>query len=92
MCKSWGFLEENMKEGIILLSFYSLGLAIPFIISGIIIDKFLFISKGLKKNISAISKTGGVILFLTGIAILTGHLQVLGFFILDHFPSLGNIG
>ena len=85
-------LEENIGKGILLLSFYSLGLAIPFIISGILIDKFLLFSKGFKKYTSAITKTGGIILLLTGIAILTGQLQVLGFFILEYFPLLGNIG
>jgi len=85
-------LEENISKGILLLSFYSLGLAIPFIISGILIDKFLLFSKGFKKYISTITKVGGTILLLTGIAILTGQLQVLGFFILEYFPSLGNIG
>ena len=85
-------LEENISRGVLLLSFYSLGLAIPFIISGILIDKFLLFSKGFKKYTSAITKTGGIILLLTGIAILTGQLQVLGFFILEYFPLLGNIG
>ena len=85
-------LEENVGRGILLLSFYSLGLAIPFIISGILIDKFLLFSKGFKKYISTIRKVGGVILLLTGIAILTGQLQVLGFFILEYFPSLQNFG
>ena len=85
-------LEENIGKGISLLSFYSLGLAIPFIISGILIDKFLFFSKSFKKYVSTITKLGGIILLLTGLAILTGQLQVLGFFILEYFPSLGNIG
>ena len=85
-------LEENIRKGILLLSFYSLGLAIPFIISGILIDKFLLFSKGFKKYTSTITKVGGTILLLTGIAILTGQLQVLGFFILEYFPSFGNIG
>jgi len=85
-------IEENIGKGILLLSFYSLGLAIPFIISGVIIDKFLFFSKSFRKYISTITKVGGAILLLTGIAILTGQLQVLGFFILEYFPSLGNIG
>ena len=85
-------LEENIGQSILLLSFYSLGLAIPFIISGILIDKFLLFSKGFKKYISTITKVGGAVLLLTGIAILTGQLQVLGFFILEYFPSLGNIG
>ena len=85
-------IEENIGKGILLLSFYSLGLAIPFIISGVLIDKFLFFSKSFRKYISTITKVGGAILLLTGIAILTGQLQVLGFFILKYFPSLGNIG
>ena len=37
-------LEENIGKGILLLSSYSLGLAIPFIISGVLFDKFLFIN------------------------------------------------
>ena len=85
-------IEENVSKSILLLSFYSLGLAIPFIISGILIDKFLFFFKSFRKYISTITKIGGAILLLTGIAILTGQLQVLGFFILEYFPSLGNIG
>jgi len=85
-------IEENINKSILLLSFYSLGLAIPFIFSGILINKFLFFSKSFKKYISAITKIGGAILLLTGIAILTGQLQVLGFFILEYFPPLGNIG
>ena len=85
-------IEENINKSILLLSFYSLGLAIPFIFSGILINKFLFFSKSFKKYISAITKIGGAILLLTGIANLTGQLQVLGFFILEYFPPLGNIG
>jgi len=85
-------LEQNFNQSILLLSFYSLGLAIPFIISGILIDKFLFFSKNIRKYISKITKIGGFILLLTGIAILTDQLQFFGFFILEYFPSLSNIG
>ena len=85
-------IEENISKSMLLLSFYSLGLAIPFIISGVLIDKFLFFSKNFKKYISTVTKVGGTILLLTGIAILTDQLQILGFFILEYFPSLGNIG
>ncbi len=85
-------IEENISKGTLLLSFYSLGLALPFIVSGILIDKLLFFSKNFRKYISTITRAGGIILLLTGIAILTGQLQILGFFILKYFPSLGNIG
>ena len=85
-------IEANISKSIFLLSSYSLGLAIPFIISGVLIDKFLYFSKNFRKYLSTITKIGGTILLLTGIAILTGQLQVLGFFILEYFPALGNIG
>ena len=85
-------IEENFGKSILLLSFYSLGLAIPFIISGVLINKFLFFSKNFRKYVSTITKIGGAVLLLTGIAILTGQLQILGFFILEYFPTLGNIG
>ncbi len=85
-------LEENIGKGILLLSFYSLGLAIPFVISGVLIDKFLLFFKSFRKYLSNITKVAGVILLLTGIAILTGQLQTLGFFILELFPALENIG
>jgi len=85
-------LEENVSKGTLLLTSYSLGLAVPFIISGILFEKFLLFSKSFRKHMPVITKVGGTILLLTGIAILTGQLQVLGFFILEYFPSLGNIG
>ena len=85
-------IEESINKSILLLSSYSLGLAIPFIISGILINKFLFFSKKIKKYTLIISKVGGIILLVTGIAILTGQLEIFGFFIFEYFPSLGKIG
>ena len=85
-------IEDNTNKSVLLLSFYSLGLAIPFIMSGILIDRFLIFSKNFRKYTLKITKIGGTILLLTGIAILTGQLQILGFFILKYFPILGNVG
>ena len=42
-------MEANINKSIFLLSSYSLGLAIPFIISGVLIDKFLYFSKNFRK-------------------------------------------
>ena len=84
--------EESLNKGIILLFSYSLGLAIPFILSGYLIQKFLLFSKGFKKNIGLVSKIGGIILLITGILILTNQLQALGFYLLNIFPFLQNFG
>ena len=84
--------EETIFRAIILLSFYSLGLAIPFVLSGYLIQRFLLFSKNFKKNINLVSKIGGFILLLTGILILTNQLQVLGYYILNIFPFMQNFG
>jgi cytochrome c-type biogenesis protein len=84
--------EETVLKAIILLSFYSLGLAIPFILSGYLMQRFLMFSKNFKKNINLVLKGGGVILLITGILILTNQLQVLGYYILNYLPFLQNFG
>ena len=84
--------EESINKGIILLISYSLGLALPFILSGYLIQKFLIFSKNFKKNINLVSKIGGFILLITGILILTNQLQALGYYLLNIFPFLQNFG
>tara|TARA_B100001540_G_scaffold206694_1_gene182072 strand:- start:3573 stop:4280 length:708 start_codon:yes stop_codon:yes gene_type:complete len=83
---------ENVYSGIILLSFYSLGLAVPFILSGYLIQKFLLFSKNIKNKMKIITKTGGIFLLFTGILILTNQLQVIGFYLLELLPFLSNVG
>ena len=84
--------EESINKGIFLLFFYSLGLAIPFILSGYLFQKFIAVSKNLKKNMNLINKIGGTLLLITGILIITNYLQVLGFYLLNFFPFLQNFG
>ena len=84
--------EESINRGILLLSFYSLGLAIPFVLSGYLFQKFMVISKNIKKKMNLITKIGGSLLLITGILILTNQLQSLGFYILEYLPILGKIG
>ena len=84
--------EETIYKAILLLSFYSLGLAIPFILSGYLMQKFLLFSKNFKRNINLVTKGGGIILLITGILILTNQLQVLGYYILNFLPFLQNFG
>ena len=85
-------IEETLSRAVILLILYSLGLAIPFVLSGYLIQKFLLFSKNFKKNINLISKIGGIILLITGILILTNQLQALGFYIIEIFPFMQKFG
>ena len=85
-------IEETLTRAVLLLIFYSLGLAIPFVLSGYLIQRFLLFSKNFKKNINLISKIGGITLLVTGILILTNQLQAIGFYIIEIFPFMQKFG
>ena len=85
-------LEDTIEKGILLLTIYSLGLSIPFVISALMVNQFLKISKILKKYIIRIKKISGYILMFTGILIITGKLQWIGFYLLKTFPIFQKLG
>tara|TARA_B100000963_G_scaffold356499_1_gene376703 strand:- start:586 stop:1299 length:714 start_codon:yes stop_codon:yes gene_type:complete len=84
--------EASISKGIFLLFFYSLGLAIPFILSGYYMNNFLISKKGFGKHYNRVTKTGGVILLMTGILIATNQIQVISYYILTTFPFLTSLG
>ena len=84
--------EQTLYRGIMLLFFYSLGLAIPFILSGYLIQKFMVFSKNLKSKMNIISKVGGSLLLITGLLMVSNQLQSLGFYLLEYIPVLQSIG
>ena len=84
--------EENLYRAIILLTAYSLGLAIPFVLSGYLVQKFLIFSKKIKNYFNIIFKSGGIILLITGILIITNQLQIIGYYILETIPFLQSFG
>jgi len=85
-------LEDTIEKGILLLTVYSLGLSIPFIVSALMITQFLKISKIIQKYIVRIKKISGYILLFTGVLIITGKLQWIGFYLLKTFPIFQKLG
>ena len=85
-------MEDSIYKGVLLLSFYSLGLAVPFTVSSLIIKKFLVFSKKSRSYLSKIKKFSGIILLTNGILIVTGQLQTIGFYLIQFFPILQKLG
>ncbi len=65
---------ESLSTGIFLLGMYSLGLAIPFLITGLTIGHFLEYYKGIMKHQKTIMLVSGLVL------VFVGGLMVLGLF------------
>ena len=63
-----------------MLSFYSLGLGIPFLIIGLAWGYIVPFWKGLNKHLALISIISGALLILVGILMLTGQLMWLSRF------------
>ena len=66
------FTESSATRGAILSIGYSIGLGIPFILSGLFLDRSKKIRSFFLKRGSLISKVGGVLLILIGAMQLTG--------------------
>jgi cytochrome c-type biogenesis protein len=79
---------ESFAKGVTLLVLYAAGLGIPFILSAIGISRFVQFSQKVRKNIRIIEITGGILLIITGVLLLTGTLQSLGFSLIETFPIL----
>jgi len=67
----------SVAKGIILLAFYSLGLALPFFFAGLAINTFLGASGWIKRHIRIINIISGSLLILVGIAMILGGFDVL---------------
>lgn len=62
----------DMQKGVILLSVFSLGLAVPFFISALAINTFLIYVKKLEKILRWVNFSAGIILIIFGILLLAG--------------------
>jgi len=66
--------QETIWQGVILLSVYSLGMALPFILMSLFINFVLVFIKKATRMLKYINVAAGVILVVTGIFLLTGSL------------------
>lgn len=73
----WSSTEKDIARGAALLFSYSLGLALPFFISSILINNFLAYFKAAKKYLRVISVITGIFLIAVGIMLFTNSFGAL---------------
>ncbi|MEW6443307.1 MAG: cytochrome c biogenesis protein CcdA [bacterium] len=66
--------RETIGQGIWLLSIYSAGLGIPFLLSAVGVERFLSVSRVFKSHFRAIEIVSAVLLIAVGVLILTDDL------------------
>jgi cytochrome c-type biogenesis protein len=65
------------KGGLVLATFYSAGLAVPFLITGLGINKFLGFYSKFRQHLHKVEVVSGVVLVLIGLMIATGYSSLL---------------
>lgn len=67
--------QQTVSQGIVLLSFYSAGLAIPFLVTALAINQFFKVNRKIKKFFHIIETLGGLLLIIIGILIFSDTLS-----------------
>ncbi len=84
--------RESLGFGTSLLTVYSLGLGIPFLLAALAVKPFLKFVGRFRAHLHKVEMGAGALLVVTGVMIFTNSLQSMGFYLLEMFPALGNIG
>lgn len=84
--------QDTVWKGITLLGFYSLGLGVPFLLTGLSMTLFYNVFNKLKKHLHKIEIAGGVLLVAVGLLIMTNYLTILSGYLSRWFPFLNELG
>jgi len=72
---------QDVAKGIILLISYSVGLGIPFLLTGLLIHKFFEYFKTIRKYFRIITLVGGILLVIIGFLLITGYFTTISSFL-----------
>ena len=84
--------SATASAGIVLLTAYALGLGVPFLLSAAFTD-------GLMRRMVTMRRAGrwlkigsGIVMIAMGIAMMTGYMSVMSYWLLENFPIFSTIG
>jgi len=84
---TYGFSQDTMWAGVGLLSVYSLGLAVPFLVAALALDWFLQAFQRFRRWMPVVEKASGALLIVLGILLMTGQLTVLSGYLTRFTPG-----
>ncbi|HJT68016.1 MAG TPA: cytochrome c biogenesis protein/redoxin [Pyrinomonadaceae bacterium] len=65
------------RSGLVLSAFYSAGLAVPFLLTGLGINQFLSFYKGFRRHLHKVEVISGVVLIVVGLLVMSGQSTLL---------------
>jgi len=84
--------SATVAEGVALLAVYSAGLGIPFLLAAAFTDRLTRRLRTIGQIGRRLHQVAGLVMIAMGLAMMTGQLSALSYWLLDAFPALGRIG
>lgn len=84
--------SATVGQGVALLAIYSAGLGVPFLIVAGFTDLLAGRLRGVGRIGRRLHQGAGAVMVLMGVAMMTGQLSAMSYWLLDAFPALGSIG
>ena len=81
--------QQTLWRGVVLLSFYSLGLGLPFLLAAVGLNVFFGFMKGFRRHLHTVEIVSGALMIAAGVLILTGSLSILSRFFSRWLPNVG---
>jgi len=69
--------QQTVWKGVVLLAVYSLGLAVPFLLTSLGVDRFLAFYGRFRRHLHAVEVCSGVLLIAIGVLIFLNNLRLL---------------
>ena len=78
---------QDLQRGVVLLTAYSLGLAVPFVLSAVAVDRFMAFFKRVRRQMGLVSKATGLLMIGVGVLMVTNRFTVLAAYLTRFTPD-----
>jgi len=79
--------QESINQGIVLLSVYSAGLAIPFLLTAMAINQFFVAFKKIRRHYRTIEIVSGLLMVVIGVLIFTNRFTIIAQWLTPYLPT-----
>ena len=79
--------QDSVNHGIVLLSVYSLGLAIPFLLTALAINQFFIAFSKIRRHYHAIEVASGILMITIGVLIFTNRFTIIAQWLTPYLPT-----
>jgi len=69
--------QDSITKGVLLLAIYSMGLAVPFLLTALLLERFLKFYSRFRAHMHAIEVTSGALLIALGVLLVIGRFTII---------------